>query len=192
MIKKALGKLMFASVGWSYEVKGSLPPAAVYVTGQHTSLLEGYLSMAFALCNPSFKPMMLIAKEYFSPPLGPIISYLGAIPVDRKSPGGLMAAIKAEIEKTPSIGIGFCPEGTRSKTSGWKKGFYNLASDMSLPILFADWDPRSRKLNIQKAVDDASEYTFEEIMDLARDFYSTRTGIHPAKASPVKYYKKKK
>lgn len=192
MIKNLIGKAMFALTGWSYEIEGELPPAAVYVTGQHTSLLEGYLSIAFTLCHPNFKSKLLIAEEYFKPPLGPIISFFGAIPVNRRSPGDLLDRVKKEIEKSPNIGIGFCPEGTRAKVSGWKKGFYNLAHDMSLPIIFADWDPKSRKLKIHKRIENAKDLTFEEVMDIAKDFYSTRTGIHPEKASPVRYYKSKK
>ena len=123
MIKETIGKLMFAATGWDYEVEGELPDAAVYVTGQHTSLWEGYLSIAFTLCNHSIKPTMLIAKEYFREPLGSVLRFFGAVPVDRKKPGDLMQSILAEASRHPKIGIGFCPEGTRRKVSGWKKGF---------------------------------------------------------------------
>lgn len=184
---------MFASVGWSYVIEDPLPPAAVYVTGQHTSLLEGYLSIAFSLCRSDLHPLILIAKEYFKGPFNPILHYLNCLPVNRQNPTGLISAIKIKAQQHPRFGIAFCPEGTRARTSGWRKGFYNTAKTLSLPIVFADWDPQSKKLKLcNSKIDNAKNFTFEEVMDISRDFYSTRTGIHPEKASPIRYYKKKK
>ncbi len=191
MIKKKIGEFMYKIAGWSYDLQCDLPPKAVYVTGQHTSLLEGYLVIAFALQNPHFTPYMLIAKEYFRWPLGPVLRYVGGVPVNRGNPGNIVSKMIEELDKHSPSGIGVCPEGTRKKVAGWKKGFYHIASKLGCPIIFGAFDPKTKVFTISKQIEDASKLTFDETLDVAREFYSTRTGIHPEKASPIRYYKAK-
>src|SRR3546814_20119952 len=47
-------------------------------------------------------------------------------------------------ERREHLIIGLAPEGTRSRVTAWKRGFYHLASTANVPVLAAWIDYRSK------------------------------------------------
>ena len=140
-VLKYIFKLLFAVTGWT---AGPAPQiSAVTIGAPHTSNWDFIYGIGAAI--------ILDVKVYFSikqswcaiPVIGRLIMYMGAIPIDRSTPGkGQVEQISNFVQKMKGqrIYFAFTPEGTRSKVSKWKTGFYHVAEDCDLPINLGQLD----------------------------------------------------
>ena len=133
-------------LGW--KCVGSIPPhvkKAVVIFFPHTSNWDAFycLVMLFAKNLPI---KFAIKQEAMFFPLGPILKWIGAIPIDRakkslhakqKSMTHVMATI---VQQQEFILLGITPEGTRSCTPRWRKGFYQIAIKAEVPIILSYLD----------------------------------------------------
>ena len=88
---------------------------------------------------------LLVKKEFFRGPLGPLLRATGGVPLDRESPGATIRALLAQADAEEAFLLGIAAEGTRSKVEYWKGGFYRIAQQTGLPITLAFVDaPRAR------------------------------------------------
>lgn len=105
----------------------------VCVVGPHTSNWDFIIGrMAFIMYG--IKPVILIKKELFFPPLGWILKALGGIPVDRKKNNNITDFAVKLFNERDELYMVFTPEGTRSYNPNWKKGFYYIAQKANVPI----------------------------------------------------------
>lgn len=133
-----MGKFFFwilKRFGW--KIDESTPTnvnKAVVVMGPHTSnwdFIIGKIAFAHYKVNGKF----LIKKELFFPPLGWLLKYMGGIPVDRKRKNiNIIEQAVKYFEENEKCYMVFTPEGTRSYSPNWKKGFYNIAQSANVPI----------------------------------------------------------
>lgn len=127
--------------GW--QVLGTLPPGAekcVLVAAPHTSNWD----MPYGLMA-SFAWRLHVhwlgKAQIFKPPFGGLMRWLGGIPVQRDKSNNLVAATVAALTAAKGpLQLIIPPEGTRSKTSQWKTGFYYIAQGAQVPIVFAYLD----------------------------------------------------
>ena len=148
-ILKSVFKLLFAIMGWK---AGPAPQqTAVVIGAPHTSNWDFFYGIGAA--------MILDVKAYFSikeswckiPVIGNMIMYLGAIPIDRSTPGkGQVEQISEFVQqmKDQRMYFGFTPEGTRGKVTKWKTGFYHVALDCDLPIHLVQLDYLNKTLGV--------------------------------------------
>ncbi|MBK8066065.1 MAG: lysophospholipid acyltransferase family protein [Rhodanobacteraceae bacterium] len=127
--------------GW--KVEGELPHGTtkcVLIAAPHTSNwdLPYTLMVAFAL---RLHVYWMGKHSLFKWPFGPVMRWLGGIPVDREKSGNLVAASAAAIEAADGpLQLAVPPEGTRGKTRHWKTGFYYIALTAQVPIVLAYMD----------------------------------------------------
>lgn len=116
-------------------------------------------------------------------PLGPLMRWLGGIPVDRRQRSGFTAQLVEEIRRRPSICLALAPEGTRSRATHWRSGFYHVAFGAAVPVGLAFIDYRSRRIGITRWL----ELTGDLDRDLAviREFYADKIGRFPDQASAI-------
>ena len=148
-ILKSVFKALFAVTGWT---AGPAPQqTAVVIGAPHTSNWDFIYGIGTAI--------ILDVKAYFSikeswckiPVIGNMIMYLGAIPIDRSTPGkGQVEQITEFVRqmKDQRIYFGFTPEGTRGKVTKWKTGFYHVALDCDLPIHLVQLDYLNKTLGV--------------------------------------------
>ncbi len=136
------GSIVFLKLtGW--KVEGSLPPEAcksVFIAAPHTSNwdLPNTLMVAFAL---RLNVYWMGKSSIFKFPFGPIMRWLGGISVNREQSTNLVAASAQAIQKADGpMQLIVPPEGTRSKTTYWKTGFYYIAYTAKVPIVMAYMD----------------------------------------------------
>lgn len=92
----------------------------------------------------------LFAKHtLFEGPLGWMFRAVGGIPVDRSAPGGLVAETVRVFESRPQLLLALTPEGTRSRITPWKRGFWHMAQAANVPVAVAYIDYRRRKVGIE-------------------------------------------
>ena len=77
---------------------------------------------------------LLVKKEFFKGPLGPILRATGAVALDRTDPAVTIAALLADAEVDEAFLLGLAAEGTRSKTDYWKSGFYRISQKTGIPV----------------------------------------------------------
>lgn len=169
-------KLLLNMFGWKgfgsfYDLK-----KAIIVVAPHTSLFDfvlGRLYLTYCRKNSGF----LIKKAYFWFPLGVILRWAGAVPVDSSSKTKLVNSTIRELQKRESLFLVITPEGTRSKTTKWQKGCYYIASKAEVPILVGYIDYKNKKIgivNIEQPGEDGNEF-----MERLKKYYIGINGRHP-------------
>jgi 1-acyl-sn-glycerol-3-phosphate acyltransferase len=73
------------------------------------------------------------------------------------------------------------PEGTRSKVSYWKTGFYYIAIGAEIPIAMAFIDYKRKAAGVGPTLYPTGD--IEADMEVIRNFYATVTAKYPDKAS---------
>jgi 1-acyl-sn-glycerol-3-phosphate acyltransferase len=176
---KWIAKLFFKLAGW--KINPVVPKEAnrcMMIAAPHTSNWDYiYMRIGFFVLDI---PMRVAIKDFWTKfPFGLIFKPLGALGIDR-SP-------KKEGEDRPSytqqmanffkvydrIAIVIAPEGTRSKRTEWKMGFYHAAKLAGVPITFGYLDYDKKEAGVGGVIypTDDMEADMKKIMD----FYSTIT-----------------
>jgi len=123
--------------GWT--IKGAIPPGskkAVIIAAPHTSMWD-FVIGRLAYGAIGVKVRFLIKKEIFFFPVGPLLKWMGGIPVDRSRNNKLVDQVVEWFEKSESLFVVITPEGTRKPTTKWRRGFYYIAQKAKLPIALA-------------------------------------------------------
>jgi len=182
-ILKYIFKILFRLTGWT---AGPAPQTSgVTIGAPHTSNWDFIYGIGAAI--------ILDVKAYFSikdswcriPVVGSFIMYLGAIPIDRSTPGkGQVEQISGFAQRMNYrwIYFAFTPEGTRSKVTKWKTGFYHVADDSGLPLHLCKLD----YLNKVAGVFHTFELTGDKDRDVGviQEAYKLIHGHNPDKQYP--------
>ena len=127
----------------------------------------------------------MIKKEWTVKPIvGPIIRWLGAIPVDRSKKGGnLVDQMVDAFDKADTLGITVTPEGTRGLIGidQWKTGFYHIAVKADVPMVCAFMDYHRREIGMGKIIYPSGD--LEKDMELIREYYRDVTPKYPEKSA---------
>ncbi|PZE18459.1 acyltransferase [Putridiphycobacter roseus] len=127
---------MIKAMGW--DIHPELPPEinkCVLVMAPHTSNWDFFIGhMAFwGIFKVDVK--FLIKKELYIPPFSWFLNWMGGIPVDRKQKTNLTEKLKTQFDNSKQLTLVVSPEGTRSYSKKWKKGFYYIAQAANVPIV---------------------------------------------------------
>ncbi len=147
----------------------------VLVIAPHTSMWDfvwGWLIMK----TMRLKGKFLIKKEMFWWPLGPLLRQMGGIPVDRSQGSHSVNEASEALQKANKLVIAVTPEGTRRKTTRWKKGFYRIAMGAGVPVAFGYLDYKSRSCGIVEVVFPTGDFG-RDILPML-DLYKNKTGRH--------------
>ncbi len=130
----AAGRASLGVFGWGFE--GTVPNVskAVIIVAPHTSNLDFFVGLA-AMFALGFRASFLGKHTLFSWPLGRLMRWLGGIPVDRRTAGGLVDETVGLFESRDSLILAVAPEGTRSNVTRWKTGFYYVAQKAGVAIV---------------------------------------------------------
>ena len=127
--------------GWT--VQGELPAKAykaVLIAAPHTSNWDLPYTLMVGL-SLRLNIYWMGKASIFRFPFGPLMRWLGGIPVDRSKNNSLVSASAAAIVAADGpVQLVVPPEGTRGKTRHWKTGFYFIALEAQVPIIMAYMD----------------------------------------------------
>jgi len=142
-MKKFL-KILLKLLGW--KVKGEAPlniKKMIIVEAPHTSNWDYFYGMV-CIYSVGLKVNVVIKKELFFWPLGPVLKALGGIPIDRSGTSNKVEALAELFNKQQVMRLAITPEGTRSLTTKWKKGFYYVALKAGVPIFLTALDYKNK------------------------------------------------
>ena len=162
--------------GWRLVGTAPTAPKYVLIAAPHTSNWDFpvTLMICFAL---RLKVYWMGKSSLFPPLLGGIMRWLGGIPVDRSRAGNLVQGTVDAFNKAERLTVIVPPEGTRSKVTHWKTGFYYIAQGAGVPIALGYLDFRKKEGGIGQM--------FQPTGDIAADmveiqaFYTGITGKNP-------------
>jgi 1-acyl-sn-glycerol-3-phosphate acyltransferase len=139
-----ISKMILRLFGW--KVIGGIPadvPKCVVSVAPHTSMWD-FVIGRLAFWELGLKARFLIKKELFFWPLGPVIKWLGGIPVDRQKKGNLVEQVADMFNNYDSLYITVTPEGTRKLVNEWKRGYYYISLKAKVPIALGFLDYRKK------------------------------------------------
>ncbi|MBO9880868.1 lysophospholipid acyltransferase family protein [Xanthomonas sp. D-109] len=170
-----LGRTALRMTGW--RVVGEFPdvPKLVMIVAPHSSNWDGFLGFAVKFAV-GFEVRVLGKTQLFWWPLGPLLRKLGGIPLDRKSPRGVVEQAVALIRGAERMWYVITPEGTRKRVEKWKTGFWKIAHGAQVPIFPVYFDYPSRTVGLGEVV-----WTSEDMQaDIAaiREWYRPWRGKH--------------
>jgi len=173
-----LARLALRLTGWRIIGGAPVVPKYVLIGAPHTSNWD--FPVALMVCFALRLRVYWMGKASLFPPLlGGVMRWLGGIPVNRERSGNLVQATVDAYNGNQRLIVIVPPEGTRSKVTQWKTGFYYIALGAGVPIALGYLDFRRKEAGLSRM--------FEPTGDIAADmveiqaFYAGVTGKNPGK-----------
>lgn len=123
------------------------------------------------------------------PLLGRWVRAIGGVPVDRKAARGVVgqmaASLRAAREQGRFMWLALAPEGTRSRTEGWRSGFYQVAVQAQVPVALVSFDFGRREVVFLKSLMMSGDAAAD--IDAIAAAYAGRRGCRPELAAPIRW-----
>jgi len=152
-----LGRTVLRAMGWRLE--GQFPdlPKLVLIGAPHTSNMDGVLAFVtlFAL---GLRAGTMIKDSAFKGPFGWLLRWLGALPIDRASPKGVVEQTVDAFARQPQFALLLAPEGTRAAAPEWKRGFWHVARGAGVPVLPAAIDYAGKRIRFGEPLWTGEDY----------------------------------
>ena len=177
-----VAKLLLKLGRWT--AVGPLPSAkkAVVVGVPHTSYWDGYWLLVYKVAY-GLDVKFYVKATLFWFPLSVLLNGLGGVPLNRGKANRVVKQAVEAFNSNESYLLGISPEGTRSKTKGWKTGFYRIAEGAGVPIVFGFFDYKNRRLGFGPVMTLTGDMQAD--LDIFRSFYASVEGRCPEKTSPI-------
>ena len=158
---------------------------SIVIAAPHTANMDLVIARAaFDLMHLPVK--FTVKKEWIRFPFKSIMLGMGGIGIDRtpKKPGdprpSMVEAMVNLFNENDELHIMVTPEGTRSKRTEWKTGFWHTAKMANVPILLGYLDYKNKVAGIGKIIYPTD---LEKDMRTMMEFYKDITPCHPEKFS---------
>jgi 1-acyl-sn-glycerol-3-phosphate acyltransferase len=178
--------IRWALLGWYYrsgwQPEGQLPLDRKFVImgASHTSNWD-FLVFLGTVHAVGRKVHFIGKHSLFRWPMGGFMRALGGIPVDRSAPQDLVGQVVDQFDAHDDFILVVAPEGTRSRTTDWKTGFYQIALRAGVPIVAAGPDFVRKRGVFGPVIRPTGDYAAD--MKPAFDFFRTLTPRHPKRAA---------
>ncbi|MGH8504447.1 MAG: 1-acyl-sn-glycerol-3-phosphate acyltransferase, partial [Stenotrophobium sp.] len=142
---RGLGRLVLWLMGW--RVEGAIPnlKKMVLIGAPHTSNRDGVIGLTTMMAI-GLRAGTMIKDSAFKGIIGLILRWFGAIPINRRSPKGVVEQSIDAFNNNPALLLLIAPEGTRSNAIEWKRGYYHIALGAKVPILPAAADYKRKAI----------------------------------------------
>ena len=176
-VKSTVGKrwakfcgFLLRKMGWT-SVGGPMEGEKAIVLGvPHTSFWD------FPICYLFYAQYGLLAhimvkKELFFWPLGPILRTFGAVPVDRSNAASSIRSIIKTFNENDFFHLAIAPEGTRKPVKKWKTGFHLIARETGANVYvgYYDWGHKEITVGHKFELSDNANADIQRI----QQYYST-------------------
>ena len=184
MILKKIATTIVRLSGW--EIVGEVPALdrAVYIAAPHTSYWDGFWFIVGKTAL-SLEAHFLAKHTLFWWPLGPILTWFGAIAIDRSSSAGAVSQLIEMFRQSDRLNLGLAPEGTRKWMPHWKTGFYRIAIEADVPIVLTFIDYKNKRMGIGETFRPSGDP--EKDLDYLRNFYAPHHPCHPENMGPIAF-----
>ena len=173
----ALALLAMRLSGW--RIEGGFPnlPRFVVVVAPHTSNWDFFVGV-MAMFALGFRGTFLGKHTVFGWPTGPVMRWLGGVPVDRASSHNVVQQTIDYFRSRPQMVLALSPEGTRKKLAAWRTGFWYVAKGAGVPIVPVAFDFPARLVKIFAPMTPGENIDAD--IAFLRAHYDARMAKHPA------------
>lgn len=119
--------------GWKLSGRPPVEKKYVLIAVPHTTNWDFPITLAMAFLF-KFDIFWMGKDSLFAGPAGPIMRWLGGIPVNRSESSNLVQQTIDAFNANDELVVTIPPEGTRSRVEKWKTGFYYIALGAKVPI----------------------------------------------------------
>lgn len=138
--------------GWTRIGNVAEEDKCIILAAPHTSYLDFLLGCIYYVSlGGSFTVM--IKKEAFFWPLGPILRKMGAIPIDRANSQSMIISLIHELRQPGKCHLVMCPEGTRKAVRRWKTGYHTIARQAGIPVYLALFDYKTKHIGLFEKIE---------------------------------------
>jgi 1-acyl-sn-glycerol-3-phosphate acyltransferase len=181
-LSQRLAHIILRLIGWRTHVLNPRLTRYVLIGAPHTSNWD--FGLMLLLMAAEQLPIRFMGKDsLFRGPLGPVMRSLGGIPVNRRERTNLVDQIVAKFDEYDDLIIGLAPEGTRSKTSHWKTGFYYIALKAKVPIAMAYLDYGNKIIGVGSSFMPSGDLKAD--FEIIREFYTGVIGKNPHRQGKI-------
>ena len=138
---------LLRKMGWKSVGGPMKEPKAIVLGVPHTTGWDFLVSYLFYTQYGKVAHIM-IKKEFFFWPLGPILRACGAVPVERKSASTLVKSLISVMEEVPEFHLAIAPEGTRKATKNWKSGDHLIARETGATVYLGYYDWGRKQISV--------------------------------------------
>jgi 1-acyl-sn-glycerol-3-phosphate acyltransferase len=177
-----LSRWLLRLLGWRVDAKFPSSRKFVMIAAPHTATRDFFLALLFKGAT-RLKPRFVAKDSLFVFPLGSLMRWLGAFPVDRQGKRGFVAQVVTEFERHESWVVVIAPEGSRSKVPYWKTGFYYIALGAKVPVALAFMDYQRKLIGVDPGFYPSGDLPAD--FQLIRDFYSGIQGKYPQRQGEI-------
>jgi 1-acyl-sn-glycerol-3-phosphate acyltransferase len=179
-----LAKCVFRLGGW--KALGEIPDLdkAVFIAAPHTSNWDGFWLLVYKLVV-DVDVRFLAKHTLFWWPLGPVLTAMGALPIDRSDANNVVPQLVSAFEREEHLFLALAPEGTRSWAPYWKTGFHRIASAAGVPVVLAHVNYARREVGIGPVLPIGRSLE-EDFVDI-RAYYVRASGKRPELQGPISY-----
>jgi 1-acyl-sn-glycerol-3-phosphate acyltransferase len=171
-----IGKFILRLFGWKEINPFPDIDKLVVIIAPHTSMMDfvvGRLYYSWARRKSKF----IIKRELFFFPLGYILKWFGALPVDRNKGVSVVKQIVDHYKTKDQFIVNITPEGTRKAVKRWKKGFYEIAQMADVPIAIGCLDYDKKEIGIMEIFKPSGDY--QRDLEIIKGYYVGKKGRHP-------------
>jgi 1-acyl-sn-glycerol-3-phosphate acyltransferase len=177
---KLFFKIVFTKLfGW--KIKGHFPyhlDKLIIVVAPHTSLWDFAIGISVRT-TLGFRSNFLAKAELFKYSiLSEILTWMGGVPVDRGNKNtDVVGSVISIFNNRKRFVIALAPEGTRSKVTRLKTGFYRIAKEANVHILPVSFDFKNKTVEFLEPFIPSDD--MEKDMDFLMDYYRGIQGKNP-------------
>ena len=167
----------------SWKVVNVAPATGSYliIAAPHTSNWDFPLGIAMAY-HLRLKVYFIGKHTLFEGIRGPIMRWLGGIPLNREASKNFVDASIEIYASNENLIFAIAPEGTRANVARWKTGFYHMAKGAKVPLALAYFDFATRTGGIGKMLNTTENMDAD--MQAIADFYRPIIGKNPSNFNP--------
>ncbi len=154
---RQMARALLAASGW--RIEGEIPrrPKIVAIVAPHTSNWD-FVVGVLAVFAIGVRVRFLGKHTLFNPWLGWLMRWLGGTPVVRETPQGAVAEAVRVLESESAVFLALAPEGTRTRGTPWRSGFYRIAHTARVPILPVVLDGGRRAIRLLAPFEPSGDY----------------------------------
>lgn len=181
-------RMLLRLAGWTLLFDGLPARQGVMVFYPHTSNWDFVWAMLTKWAIGM--PFAFVAKaSLFRWPLfGPLLRWMGGLPVLRDTGQGVVGQIVEELQAARRedrfAWFGLAPEGSRSLKPGWRSGFHQIAQRADVPLGLVIMDYRTRRVGVESIWRTSADFE-ADLVQIDHRIGACR-GRRPELTSPVK------
>lgn len=134
-------------LGWRVRIDVPIPDKCVIVGAHHTSGLD-FLATLLLIFGGGVRLQWVAKDVFFRPPFGLLLRAIGGIGVKRGRRNHFVSQMVEAFADAEQLRLAIAAEGTRQQSKHWKTGFYHIAREAGVPILFGYADYSTKVVGI--------------------------------------------